>query len=192
MNKYLIITIIFLNNAMTAYAGIANPIIDYKNFYTISTSDKILKWESDINGDGRNEVLLCLKSDYNTEKENRQPSGWDFYISNSIGAVSYTKSTGTETKPDQLSVDDIPQIDHERCFIGVIDELGKKGIMTIRYNNPREGPSIAIIYAYTVEGDHLKKTELVRYPDSTTPNAKFTKYLADNKRTVIVPVEVTP
>jgi hypothetical protein len=173
-------------------ASVTDTVLDFKTNHTILVGDKILKIDFDVNGDGKNEALLTLKSDFENDKENHEGTGWNFYIRENTSPVAFSKSSGTETKPDQLSVDDIPQIDHERCFIGVIDELEKKGIVTIRYNNPREGPSIAIIYAYTIEGDHLKKTELVRYPDSTTPNALFNKYLADNKRTVVIPVEIDP
>jgi hypothetical protein len=74
--------------------------------------------------------------------------------------------------------------------VGQIAELGKRGIVTIRYNNPREDPSIGIILAFTVEADRLKRTELARFTVSTTPHALFTKYLADDKRTVITPVEI--
>jgi hypothetical protein len=173
-------------------ASISDAILDFKTNHTIIVGDKILKIDFDVNGDGKNETLLVLKSDFENDKENHEPTGWSFYIRKNTLAVSFMKSSGTETNPSQINIDDIPQIDHERCFIGLIDELEKNGVVTIRYNNPREGPSIAIIYAYTIEGDHLKKTELTRYSDPTAPNALFTKYLADNKRTVVIPVEIDP
>lgn len=173
-------------------ASISDPVLDFKTNHTIVTTDKILKIDFDVDGDGKNETLLTLKSDFENEKENHEPAGWSFYIREKNTAIAFNKSLGTETKPAQLSMGDIPQIDHERCYIGLIDELGKRGIVTIRFNNPREGPSIAIIYAFTIEGDHLKKTELARYSDPTAPNAQFNKYLSDIKRTVIVPVEITP
>jgi hypothetical protein len=191
MKKELVISFIFASILANARASITDPIADFKINLTIPSGDKVLKLDLDINGDGYKEAFLCLKSDLDKEKEDRQPQSWDVYLGKNVGGISYLKSEGVEEVPN--SIDGIlPEIDVARCFVGLIDELGKRGIMTIRYNNPREGPSIAIIYAYTIEGDHLKKTELVRYPDSATPNAKFTKYLADNKRTVIVPVEVTP
>jgi hypothetical protein len=173
-------------------ASVPDAVLNFKTEHTIVAGEKILKIEIDANGDGKNEVLLSLKSDFEENKENHEPAGWSFYIRENTPAVAFAKSTGTETAPNELSVDDIPQIDHERCFVGEITELGKRGIVTIRYNNPREGPSIGIIYAYTIEGNHLKKTELARFPVSDTPHALFTKYLADDKRTAITPVEITP
>ena len=179
----------FLENAC---GTIPDPIQNFKAGLTIASGDKILKWEVDVDGDDHKEMLLCLKSDYDKEKGDHEPQPWDFYIAENSDTAAYTKSKGTEERPNELSMDDIPQIDADACFVGQITELGKKGIVTMRHNNPREGPTINVIYAYTIEGDHLKRTELARYEDSTTPHALFTKYLADDKRTVITPIEITP
>lgn len=192
MKTVLLTLILGLGLMGVSAASVADAVLNFKTEHTIVAGDKILKIEIDVNGDGKNETLLSLKSDFEKEKENHEPTGWSFYIRENTPAAAFTKSLGTETTPNELSVDDIPQIDHELCFVGQITELDKRGIVTIRYNNPREGPSIGIIYAYTIEGDHLKKTELARFPVSNTPHALFTKYLADDKRTVITPVELTP
>jgi hypothetical protein len=170
--------------------AVPDPVANFKTEYTIAAGDKILKLETDVNGDGKNEILLCLKSELEKDKEDHEPVAWTFYIAGNTTPVTYAKSLGTESKPGELSVDDLPQIDHERCFVGQIAELGKRGIVTVRYNNPREGPSIGIIHAFTVEGDRLKRTELARFTVSPTPHALFAKYLADGKRTVMTPVEI--
>jgi hypothetical protein len=177
---------------LVAKASVPDAVLDYKTEHKIAANDKILKIETDIDGDGKNEILLNLKSNLEMDKENHEVAGWTLYIPGNTPATTFSKSQGTETKLNELSVDDIPRIDHERCFVGLISELGKRGILTMRYNNPREGPSIGIIYVYTIEGDHLKKTELARFSHSATPNVLFTKYLEDDKRTVITPVELTP
>ena len=192
MKYIIIISNILFKFAGEAAASVPDAVLNFKTEHTIAAGDKILKIEIDANGDGKSEVLLSIKSDFEKEKENHQPAGWSFYIAENTTPITFSKSLGTETKANELSVDDIPIIDHERCFVGQITELGKRGIVTIRYNNPREGPSIGIIYAYTIEGDYLKKTELARFPVSDTPHALFTKYLADNMRTVITPVEIAP
>jgi len=173
-------------------ASVSDAVLDYKSKHTIESVDKILKIETDVNGDGKNEILLCLKSEFEKDKGDHEPAAWSFYIAQNTSIIEFSESLGTETKPNSIAVGDIPLIDHEKCYIGQITELGKRGIVTIRYNNPRQGPSIGIIYAYTVEGDHLVRTELARFSDSATPHALFTKYLADNKRTVITPSEVAP
>jgi hypothetical protein len=190
MNKKLFILFNIIISLSTEKLLAIDAITDFKNGLLIPAGDKILKWEIDMDGDSKNEIFLTLKSDSLESKERNDVEGWVLYQPIAANGTYQECKGVSDTLGSVSSI--LPQIDHERCFVGLIDELGKRGIMTIRYNNPREGPSIAIIYAYTIEGDHLKKTELVRYPDSTTPNAKFTKYLADNKRTVIVPVEVTP
>jgi hypothetical protein len=175
-----------------ATSAVTDPVAEFKTEHNIPAADRILKLEVDINGDGRNEILLCLKSELEKDKEDHEPVAWTFYIAGNTLPVTYSKSVGTETKQGELSVDDLPQIDPERCFVGQITELGKRGIVTIRYNHPREGPSIGIIYAFTVEGDHLKRTELARFSVSPTPHALFAKYLADDKRSVINPLEIVP
>lgn len=187
-----IIILSYLPSTIEATASITDAVAHFKTEQSIASPDKILKIEIDVDGDGKNEVLLGLKSNVDKEKENHEPADWTFYIRENNAVVAFTKSVGTSEKSNELSVDDIPQIDHERCFLGLISELGKSGIMTIRYHNPRNGPSIGIIYAYTIEGDHLKKTELARFSVSNTPHVLFTKYLADGKRTIITPEEVTP
>jgi hypothetical protein len=175
----------------TAILAVPDPVADFRVEYTIATGDKIVKLETDVNGDGKNEMLLCLKSEFEMDKDDHEPVAWTFYIAGNTSPITYSKSVGTETKQGELSVDDLPQIDPERCFVGQVTELGKRGIVTMRHDNPRGGPTIKVIYAYTIEGDRLKKKELVRYEDSATPNALFAKYLADDKRTVMTPVEIS-
>ena len=174
------------------FASIPDPLVDFKSSTSIANGDKILKIEIDIDGDTHNENLLTLNSDFEQDKKDHEPQGWDFYIAGNTTPASYTKSIGTAEKPGEISMDDIPLIDINICFVGQITELGKHGIVTMRHNNPREGPTINIIYAYTIEGDHLKKQELARYEDSSTPHTLFTKYLAEGKKAVIMPVEINP
>lgn len=173
------------------FASIADPVTDFKTGLAIPDGDKILKWVCDVNGDGKSEVLLSLKSDFDKDMKRHEPPGWSFYIADSTGG-SYSRSTGTEYQPATLSINDMPLIDPEVCFIGLITELGKRGIVTMRIDNPREGESIGKIYAYTIEGDHLKRTELAQYVIVQGPHALFTKYLADDKRTHVQFQELAP
>lgn len=171
-------------------ASIPDVIIDFKTDLIIPDGDKILKWEIDINGDNHKEILLCLKSDFNKEKENHEPQSLDFYIASATEG-EYAKPEGIEIRPEVIARI-LPDIDIEVCFVGEITELGKRGIVTMRTDNPREGESIGKIYAYTIEGDHLKRTELAQYVIVEGPHALFTKYLADGKRTIIQMTEIDP
>ena len=74
--------------------------------------------------------------------------------------------------------------------MGNVSEVGQYALVTLQVSNPRAGDPIARIYAYTIEGDHLNRTKLAEY-NPTQTNALFDKYLKDDKRTVITPVEVT-
>jgi hypothetical protein len=171
-------------------ASVADPIADFKTGLTIPTGDKILKWACDINGDGKDEILLCLKSDFDKAAQDNEAPSWDFYISETSG-TGYSKPTGIEVKPGAVSCI-LPTIDSDVCFIGQIAQLNKRGIVTITYATQRSGVTTATIYAYTIEGDHLKRTELGHYdPDKMTPPL-FKQYLADDKRTHVTLQEVTP
>lgn len=190
MKSTLLALVAAVATPVLASASIEDPIADFKTGLIIPPGDKILKWVCDLNGDGKNEVFLTLKSDYDKAVEEHQPSGWVIYIANATGA-SYSESEGVEEQPQTIA-DILPDIDPEACFVGPINELGKRGIVTMRIDNPREGESIGKIYAYTIEGDHLKRTELAQYVIVQGPHALFTKYLADDVRTYVQLQELAP
>src|SRR5262245_59233607 len=93
----------------SCFAQVADPVTDFKVGLTIPGGDKILKWDCDVDGDGKAEVLLSLKSVFEKDKQDYEPAAWSFYIKAPSG--SFVKSTGTETQPSILSVDDLPLID---------------------------------------------------------------------------------
>ena len=93
----------------------------------------------------------------------------------------YIKLEGTEYEANKISVDDLPQIDTDNCFVGPIVQLSTRGVVTIQIKNPRSGESMATIYALSVNANHLKYTELAQYQIGKT-NAVFDQYLADNVR----------
>lgn len=175
---------------MLLLASIADPVADFKTGLTIPSGDKILKWTADIDGDGKNEVLLSLKSDFTAAVADNDVPAWSLYIAETSGN-NYVKSEGTEFEPNTISVDDMPQIDTDTCYVGQITQLGKRGIVTMKIANPREGESVATIYAYTLEGNRLKYTQLAQYTPGQS-NAIFDQYLKDNVRTQVQLQEITP
>jgi hypothetical protein len=186
MNTKLATLVIIASALSNVIGSISDPVLDFKVGLTIANGDKLLKWQLDVNGDSYKEVFLCLKSDFDKEVEEKQPQPWDVYKGQNLAGGLFLKSIGVEEIPNTIS-GILPDIDVTRCFVGEITELGKNGILTIRHINPREGQTINIIYAYTFESDHLKQTELIRYEDSSTPHILFRKYLADDKRTIVIP-----
>lgn len=185
-----LILLFFLVLPVLLFASIANPIDDFKTGLTIPPGDKILKWEIDMNGDGKNDVLLSLKSDASDAAQSNESPAWTLYIAEAVGNT-FTKSEGTEYEANTLSVDDLPVIDTGACYVGQITQLGKRGIVTMRIKNPRSGESVATIYAYTIEGSRMKYTQLAQYQPGQ-PNAVFDQYLKDNVRTQVQLQEVTP
>lgn len=148
-----------------------------------------MKWEADINGDGKNEVFLSLKEEYDRDIASPQLPGWFVYFADAVGS-NYTASSGIKDNGENETSPSVPMIDLKFCFIGQVTELGQRALLTQQIDNPRVGDPIARIYAYTIEGDHLKRTKLAEY-NPMQANALFDKYLKDGKRTVITPVEVT-
>lgn len=194
MNSSRIIFTGILLSMISAEASIIDPVVDFKSKTTIAINDKILKWQADINGDGHDETFLSLKSNNDDDAKNRNVPAWSVYLSSQNG-YDVTPSAGIqdqEDPPDSLGVGGLADIDVDSCFIGQITELGKRGIVTMRIDNPREGESIGKIYAYTIEGDHLKRTELAQYIIVQGPHALFVKYLAEDKRTRVQLHEIDP
>jgi hypothetical protein len=152
----------------------------------------LLKWQADINGDGKSETFLTRKEYYDEEIAVNMPPSWEVFIASAV-ANTFTESTGMLDQgedPNSFAPGSVPQIDVKACFVGQVTELGCHALITMQIDNPRAGESIARIYAYTIEGDHLKRTKLAEY-NPTQTNALFDKYLKDGKRTVITPVEVS-
>jgi hypothetical protein len=186
MKKLPATTVLLILALIHTAAAIGNPVLDYKSKYNLVASDKLLKWQSDLDGNGKQDVFLILKESYEELRDQSVP-GWEVYMASQGGI--YTKIAGVE---DESGVGPaLPQIDPEACFVGQITQLGKRGIVTFKIDNPREGESKATIYTYTIEGNHLKYTELAQYTPGQ-PNAIFDQYLKDNVRTQVQLQEVTP
>lgn len=178
-----------LMSALTqcATAQVTNPVAHFESLGP--DIQPVLKWEADINGDGKNEVFLSLKDEHDQDVAADRSPGWFLYIADATG-TSYNPSTGIKEQGDDSVGAAVPMIDLEACFVGQVSELSQRAIITMQIDNPRVGESIAHIYAYTIEGNHLKRTKLAEY-NPTQANALFDKYLRDGKRTVITPVEVS-
>jgi hypothetical protein len=170
-------------------ASTTNPVNDFKIGLTIPSGDKILKWAADINGDGRYEVFLSLKSDFDSAVADHDSTGWHVYIAENTGS-SYWRPEGIELTPGTISLIS-PDIDTDACYVGQITQLGKSGVVTMRIKNPRSGESVATIHAYTIEGDHLKSTQLAQYQPGVS-NAVFDQYLKENVRTRVQLQEIDP
>lgn len=191
MKSIFVVSALWLSWSTLLSANVDNPIIDFKTRFAIAPGDKILKWEADLNGDGRNEVFLCLKSDFDTDVQSRDVPGWSVYIAEASPGNGYFKSEGTEYEATQISVGDMPLIDTSTCCVAQITQINRRGIVTMRIENPRSGEPVATIYTYNIEGNHIKKTQLAQYQPGR-PNAIFDQYLKNNVRTQVQLQEVTP
>ena len=104
--------------------------------------------------------------------------------------TAYIISSGVEID-GQISIASGLTFNPESVFIGQITEINRFGVVSLDIQNPKEGPSLATIWAYTWEGDHLKRQKLAEY-QSSEENPIFNKYLAEDKRTVLQVQQVTP
>lgn len=184
-------TILLMLSIISIAAQALDPVNDFKSKMNIENGDKIVKFSIDVNGDEKNEILLCSKSSMNYDKEQNDPPSWHFYIAVNSGA-GFAFSEETENAPGRLTQSDLPPIDPAIFFAGNISEIGKFGIVTMRRraHRPLDGETITI-YAYTIEGDHLKKHQLTQYEEGES-NAVFNKYLAEDKRTHVQLQEIDP
>jgi hypothetical protein len=187
--KTTLLGMLLLATPLGAYAQIADPVTSFRASIEDGNPVTILKWEADFNGDGRKEIMLSRKDEFDKAiKENDLP-GWFIFIAQ---PTSYIESKGTKEHGEEaLGVRDLPMIDLDACYVGMVAEIGKHGLVTQQVDNPRVGDPIAEIYVYTIEGDHLVRTKLAEY-SLPVPNAVFDAYLKDGKRTEIIPVEVAP
>jgi hypothetical protein len=167
-------------------AQITNPVTHFQSLD--SRTQPVIKWDIDINGDGKNEMFLSLKDEHDQDVALNLSPSWFVYIADGV-VTSYKQSTGIKEQGEDEIGATVPMIDIKVCFVGLVSELGRHAIVTEQIDNPRVGEPIARIYAYTVEGDHLKRTKLTEY-NPMQSNVIFDKYLKDDKRTIITPVEV--
>lgn len=174
----------------SACAQINDPVAHFRSTST-DQSSKLMKWSADINGDGKPEMFLSNKDDYDADVVADTASGWFVFFADTTGNT-FTESKGLqEAGEDSIGVGGLSMIDLSVCFVGLVTEIAKHAVITQQIDTPRAGDPVARIYAYTIEGDHLKRTKLAEY-NPQQPNAIFDKYLKDGKRTVIIPVEVNP
>jgi len=171
-----------------AWADTSDPVSDYKNAKGLSATDVLYKWTADVNGDGQPEVFLDLKEAYQEDKNDRQVPSWRVYVAATNGG-NYSQIAGIDDG-DGVSPF-LPQIDPERVFVGQVTQLKKPGIVTLQSDMARSGAGLSRIYAYTVEGDHLKQTLLEQYNPNQS-NAIYDQYLSDNHRTQVQLQEVIP
>ncbi len=90
----------------------------------------VIKWVADIDGDGKSEVFLSLKDEYDQDVASDQAPGWFVYIADAA-STNYSRSTGIKDQGDDSVGAAVPMIDLKLCFVGMVDELGKQPITSI-------------------------------------------------------------
>jgi hypothetical protein len=185
--KNTLLGMLLLATPLGASAQIADPVASFRSDIQSPEPIALMKWEADLNGDGKKEVMLSRKDEFDLEIKAKELSSWIVYFAQADGFV---ESKGIQDQGDDaLGVGVVPMINLDACYVGFVAEIGKHGIVTQQEDNPRVGDPIGRIYVYTLEGDHLVRTKLAEY-SLLVANKVFDTYLKDGKRTVITPVEV--
>ena len=170
-----------------APADVVSPVIDYQKLHKLQVDDIFYRIDLDINGDGKNAVLLTSEDDLEevkltkVDKTEEVPS-WYFYIAKRDGS-GYVLSSGVDSGGAIGA--GLPKINPKQLYVGMIKQLGKRGIVTIQVDHLRKGGgNWAYIFAYTIEGDHLKETQLAKY-ELEKGNPIYEQYLTESKRTKV-------
>lgn len=177
----------------------ANPIKDYADFHGLNSRRVIFKWDVELNNDGKKVMLLDTKltpteiqeeqketkSDYNPNIKN-----FTVYIPNPAKA-DYIQSKGLY-EDGVLGVGGGMSVDVTQCYVGYIVQIKKWGLVTIESESATDKvPAEARIYAYTIEGDHIKRGLLAIYNPVKEKNSIYEQYLSESKRTKVQLQEVT-
>ncbi len=179
---------------------ITNPVANFR-LKAQELGETYTKWEADINGDGHNEIFIINKLDYDNDVTKGSVPAWCVYIS-APGGNTYTESIGIGYAENELALGgketgagELPAIDPNKCFVGEVGEIGKRGIVTQQVDRRDDGTATAYIYVYTIDGNRLLRIKIAEY-DPENPgeggNPIYNKYLKEDKRTAITITPVPP
>jgi hypothetical protein len=205
MRSYILILVFSISQYVVAQtwapAKTTNPIQEYANFLQLGSGRILYKWEVDLSNDGKKEILLATKPTQQETGDLKRRSRGEYnfniipftvYIPNA-SKNGYTESKGLD-ESDGLGISPGGglAVDVTQCYVGYISQLKKWGVVTIQSDNATDKmPAQARIYAYTIEGDHLKSQLLGKYNPDKGGNAIYDQYLKEGKRTKVQLQEVT-
>jgi len=183
--KRLFVTILALSGFVVR-ADVSDPIKGFKATNPFIPGEILYRWDADINGDGKKEVFLKLKSTDDLNKANGNFPSWVVYVSNSDSS-GFVLSRGTEYAELEKSYPGGgggPSINLDFVHVGVISQLGRSGLVTLECDNPYIAQKSYHIDAYVLEKDHLKRFQLSPF-ETGAKNPIFEQYLSDSHRTKI-------
>ena len=187
----LLCCVILINGSSTICNAI-DPVADYRRFIPsdIKGDYVLYEWKGNIAGDGKLAVFLTSKESVLEARHDGVVPSWSVYLPKLNGG-GHMPLAGVDEGTGVSPVNSV-EIDSDVMYIGPIEQLGKNGIVTIQTDHPRQTHAVAYIYAYTLEGDHLKKSKLAEYNPDQGVNPIYEKYLSEANRTKIHLQEVTP
>jgi hypothetical protein len=192
--------LLFVSTCCSGYAQvIQDPVRDLAK-----PGRTYVKWVVDINHDGINDVLIDVKPTPDEIKDNEavarelfNPDEYGFGVYLGIKGGGYLKVERTYGPGSmQFGI----MVDISQCYVGYIEEIKQYGIVTAglrKVQDPdipeaKHGVIEKQVYCYTVEGDHMKRTNLTPLLIPDEKNAIYDKYLSEAKRTKVQLQEIKP
>jgi len=157
------------------------------------TGRAYLKWELDIKHDGINDVLVTEKPTQEELKEKKDEEGVIF----NPNYLSFAVYLGLGKSGNYTSDGGI-LVDISQCYVGYVEEVKQYGIVTVEEREVTapsgKGRPVPMkqVYCYTVQGGHMKRTDLTPLFGIDEKNPTCDKYLSESKRTKVQLQEVTP
>lgn len=160
------------------------------------------KWVLDINHDGINEILVSLKEtpEELEEKKSESPSlfkvdchGFGVYIGLATGGYVNSRKVIESGQDVAGGIG----VDLSQCYVGYVAEVGQYGMVSVetREITAASGKGLPVlkdqIYCYTVEGDHIRRTDLTSLLEDAKKSPIYNEYLSDAKRTRVTLQEIS-
>lgn len=151
---------IFLTFAALAISGTAqslpDPVQHYLSDVFYEPGDQMYRLESDLNGDGLNEVFLTL-SRYKSEESLGEEFGWRLYIATSAGYVQ----AGQKVDSGHVDLTAAVGIRKDAYRIGIIPEVNSFGLLTIsECCTTKVDRTTAQLVAIVLDGDSFKEIRI--------------------------------
>lgn len=151
----------------TAFADVINnPVQHFLATYETEPGDELLKLEVDINGDGRNEVLLSLSKSYAYKSGHL----WVVYIGVQGG---YTEAKGIGETGEVL---EHPMVSFrpDVYYVGQITEIHRRGIVSYVPGGGGKG----YLKAITINAGKVRETDLGEIAPQGADKAKYDRYFS--------------
>jgi hypothetical protein len=188
MRAIYLMQIIVLVASFEVFAGVSDPVGDFKAWYSLEDSRCVYKWTADLNGDGKSVVFLCGENSYaEDQKQEGGLSHWYVYVPDSSGGYKLIRDVIREDGVRAGAV----LLNLDCLYVGEITQLGKRGWVTTWVSHKREKDlkldepeDTVYICAYIPVGDHFEQ-KIIKKFDAKEKDDVYEQYFSDSRRATI-------